>query len=110
MPGFLLHVGIIGMCLHGGQLSEITSNMRVSVSNQKVVTVNDIFLIAGCLLSGSVPPNPCITVKWVVPATRVFVSGQPVLLSDSVGLCQTATQAPQGPPTIVSTQLRVKGM
>jgi hypothetical protein len=44
-----------------------------------------------------------------VPATRVFVNGQPVILQTSTGLCQSAEQIPQGPPTIVATQPRVIG-
>lgn len=108
MPGLVLHVGATAICPHGGQVSAITSNARVSVSGQMVVTVVDTFLIAGCVFNPGIP-QPCITVKWVVPASRVFVNGQPVLLANSVGLCLNAEQAPQGPPTVIVSQLRVKG-
>jgi hypothetical protein len=36
--------------------------------------------------------------------------GAPTLTMASVGLCLAATQAPQGPVTIASTQTQVSGM
>jgi hypothetical protein len=110
MPGFVLHAGASTICPHGGQISYITSNIRVSVSKQKVVTSGDVFPIAGCVFNVASAPHPCVNVKWIVPATRILVNGQPALLSDSVGLCQSADQSPQGPPSVIVTQLRVKGM
>jgi hypothetical protein len=48
--------------------------------------------------------------QWVAPATRVKVNGQPAILKTSSGICQSAEQVPQGPPNVVVTQTRVKGM
>ncbi len=110
MPGFLLHVGATAICPHGGQVSIISSNTRVLVSSQPVATLNDTYLVAGCAFT--VPPGkpqPCIKVQWLVPATRVKVGGQPVILQASTGLCQSPEQIPQGPPNVLVTQLRVKG-
>jgi hypothetical protein len=39
-----------------------------------------------------------------------LVNGNPVILKTSSGICQSAVQAPQGPPNILVTQPRVKGM
>jgi len=39
----------------------------------------------------------------------VRVGGQPVILQNSTGLCQSAEQIPQGPPNVVMTQMRVRG-
>ncbi|NTU86026.1 MAG: hypothetical protein HGA45_42985 [Chloroflexales bacterium] len=50
-----------------------------------------------------------VSVRWLQPATRVFVNGQPALLSTSSGLCQSAAQAPQGAPIIIGAQSRVSG-
>ncbi len=111
MPGFLLHVGAMGMCPHGGQLSTISTNTRVLVSGQPVATISDLYLIAGCAFT--VPPGkpqPCIKVLWLVPASRVLVNGQPVILQASNGLCQSPEQIPQGPPIITTTQMRVSGI
>ncbi len=110
MPGYLLHVGATAICPHGGQVSIISSNTRVLVSSQPVATLNDTFLVAGCAFTIPVgKPQPCIKVQWLVPATRVKVGGQPVILQASTGLCQSAEQIPQGPPNVLVTQLRVKG-
>jgi len=109
MPGMLVHVGATMMCPHGGQISVIPTNMRVMVSGQPVATMGDTFMVAGCPFT--VPtgvPQPCLTVQWLAPAMRVMVNRQPAILQDSTGLCQGA--APQGPPNVVVTQVRVKGI
>lgn len=110
MPGPLFHVGATAMCPHAGQVQVISTNTRVMVNGMPVATLGDTYLIAGCPFT--VPPGkpqPCIKVQWLVPATRVFVNGQPVIVQTSTGLCQSAEQIPQGPPTIVATQPRVIG-
>ena len=110
MVSSLLHVGAIILCPHGGQVSLMTSNSRVFVSRQPVVTQNDTSIIAGCTYAiPSYSPHPCVLVKWFIPATRVFMKSQPVILQNSVGMCQSADQSTQGPPNIVSLQCRVKG-
>lgn len=113
MPGFLYHVGAQGTCPHAGQVSTISTNTRVLVSGQPVATFTDATTVAACPFQIPVPggtkPQPCVTVKWVVPATRVMVNGQPVLLQTSTGVCQSVEQIPQGAPTIVATQTRVIG-
>jgi hypothetical protein len=50
-----------------------------------------------------------VRVQWLVPATRVFVNGQPAILQTSAGLCLSAEQIPQGPPVVAVTQPRVIG-
>ncbi len=110
MPGPLAHLGMVAICPHGGQLSEITTNARVLVSGQPVVTVADQYPIAGCTFTLPGPkPSPCIRAQWLTPALRVLVNGQPPILQTSSGLCLSPEQAPQGPPTIITTQPRVIG-
>jgi uncharacterized Zn-binding protein involved in type VI secretion len=104
---FLLHVGATAICPHAGQISVITSNTRVTVNGQPVATLADTFLIAGCSFVVSGVPQPCLKVQWLVPATRVTVNGQPAILQTSSGICQGA--APQGPPNVIATQVRVSG-
>lgn len=102
------------MCPHAGQVTFITTNTRVLVSGQPVVTMTDMLSIAGCPFQVPVgpgtKPQPCITGRWLVAATRVLINGQPAVLLTSTGLCQSAEQIPQGPPTVVQTQTRVGGM
>lgn len=110
MPGFLFHVGASAICPHGGQVSTISTNTRVLVSSQPVATLSDTYLVAGCAFTVPGPkPQPCVKAQWLVPATRVFVNGQPAILQTSTGICQSAEQIPQGPPTVVATQTRVIG-
>jgi hypothetical protein len=108
MPGFLFHVGASAMCPHGGPVTNVSSNARVLVGGLPVATLADTFLVAGCAFT--VPPGkpqPCVTVQWLTPATRVLVNGQPPILMTSAGLCQSVEQIPQGPPTVAATQTRV---
>jgi hypothetical protein len=88
-------------------VSVVTSNSRVQVSGQPVATVGDTYPIAGCTFMVGNKPQPCMTTRWLVPATRVTANGQAVILQTSTGLCQSAEQIPQGPPSIVTTQTRV---
>lgn len=111
MPGTLFHVGAQATCLHGAPITAITSNSRVLVSGQPVTTVADQYTIAGCPFIVPIgKPQPCVTVRWLVPASRVMINGQPAILQTSTGLCQSAEQIPQGPPTVVATQTRVLGI
>ncbi len=108
MPGPIIHVGAVAMCPHGGQVNIISTNTRVTVNGMPAATFGDNFLVSGCPFT--VPPGkpqPCVKVQWLVPATRVFILGQPVILQTSTGLCQSPEQIPQGPPVISSVQPRV---
>jgi len=114
MPGLLYHVGATGMCPHGAPVNTISSNTRVLVGGQPVATMADTSTIAGCPFQVPVgpgtKPQPCVRVQWLTPATRVTVNGQPALLQASSGLCQSAEQMPQGPPTITVNQTRVNAI
>lgn len=105
----LLHVGATILCTHAGQATIIPSQGRVRVGGQLVAVQSDMTTVAGCAFTVGTKPQPCVTVRWISAATRVRVSGQPVLLQSSSGICQSAEQAPQGPPNIVVTQVRVRG-
>jgi uncharacterized Zn-binding protein involved in type VI secretion len=110
LPGFLLHVGATAICPHAGQVAIISSNTRVLVGGQPVATQSDTYTVVGCAFTVPGPkPQPCVTVKWLVPAARVMVAGRPAVLQSSTGICQSAEQIPQGPPTVIMTQVRVKG-
>jgi hypothetical protein len=99
------------LCAHGGQVSIISTNLRVRVGGQPAALAGDTYLIAGCPFLAPPPvPNPCLQVQWVVPAARVRVLGQPVVLQASTGLGLDAKQVPQGPVSVVATQPRVGGL
>lgn len=113
MANELVHVGAQGTCPHGGQLSVTSTNQRVKVGGQPVAVLDDTYTIAACPfqvpVGAGTKPQPCVKVQWVVPATRVRVNNQPVILSTSTGLCLSAEQIPQGVPTVSMTQVRVRG-
>jgi len=106
VAGPLFHVGAVAMCPHGGQITTVPGSARVQVSGMPVTTLADQCLVAGCAFTIP-PPQPCLQVQWLTPATRVLVNGSPPITQGSSGLAISATGVPQGPPLIVSTQTRV---
>jgi hypothetical protein len=112
MADYIVHVDASISCPHKGSASVVSSNTRVKVGGNAVATVNDLYTISQCIFTlPTTPPtkHPCVKVQWLVPAVRVRVNDQPVILKSSTGLCLAVDQVPQGPPTVVSTQTRVKG-
>ena len=109
MPAPVAHVGALALCPHGGMVTQIPSAPRVLLGGMPVARMADAYVVAGCPRNVSGAPHPCVRVQWLVPALRVTASLAPVILQASVGLCQAADQAPQGPPIICSTQPRVLG-
>jgi hypothetical protein len=108
MPGPAVNVGSVATCPHGGQISIVSSNARVMASATPIATAADQFMVAGCAFTVPVAePMPCLTVQWMTPAVRVLVNGVPPVLQTSTGLAIAATGAPNGPPIVASTQLRV---
>ena len=97
-------------CPHGGQVMIQTSN-PVSVNGVPVPTQFDTFTITGCPFQIPAPsgtiPSPCTTVQWVKADLSVKINGIPTLNDQSVGLCLSATQIPQGTVSVVNTQSNV---
>lgn len=105
MPGFIVTLGQVVLCAHGGTATPTAPNPRVKIMGQPVVTQGAPFVVAGCPY---VPPapGPCVSADFVTGATRIKVMGQPVLLQDS-----QAIATPTGTPlTILPGQPRVRGM
>jgi hypothetical protein len=106
----LLTVSSVLMCPHGGTVLATTANGRVSAGGDYVLRSSDTCTIAGCPLNIAGAPHPCMTVQWIVPATRGQVLGDVTLTESSVGLCLAGDQAPQGTVLIAVTQQRVAGL
>lgn len=108
MPGPVLHAGAIATCPHGGMLNIVAASPRVLVSGMPVAVLTDQGLVAGCVFTiPPAKPQPCVTTRWLVGATRVLAGGQPVLINPAGALCFSADQIPGGPPIISSSQVRV---
>lgn len=106
MPGFLLHVGALILCAHGGQAEARTPTQRVLVAGRPLVTMADPHSVTNCRFNVSGSPVPCVTATWVSGATRVRSQGVPVLLQHSQAVC-----APNGTPvSVIATQTRVRGV
>lgn len=105
MPGYLLHEGALVVCPHAGQATPLTTNPRVKVAGQAIVTQTTTYTIASCGLAGTSSP-PCATATWMTAATRVKAGGVPVLLGDSHGVCAPTLDDLE----IILTQQRVRGI
>jgi hypothetical protein len=111
MPGPILTVGAVATCPHAGTMSIAPGEPRVMLSGQPAATMSDVYTVAACPFQVPAPsgtkPQPCVTVKYTTPATRVMANGKPVMLTTSVGICQSAEQIPAGPPSVSVFQTRV---
>jgi uncharacterized Zn-binding protein involved in type VI secretion len=113
MPGNLVTLTASAICTHAGSVSIAPGSTRVRAGGAPVATVGDVFSVAACPfqipLGAGTKPQPCVTLRWVAPSVRVKVEGKPVVLQTSSGVCQSVEQIPQGPPSVIVTQLRVRG-
>lgn len=108
MPALLTAASTM-MCPHGGVVTAIPSQTSASAGDP-ILLGSDTFMVAGCPFNIAGVPNPCLTVQWLVTATRVQAGGVFVLNESSVALCLAATMAPQGAVLIVDTQPSVEGL
>lgn len=119
MPGFLLHANAAMTCQHvTGKANIAPVQSRVLVMAQPVATIPPgapTITVAGCLFTlPNGKPQPCVTVKWSMPTTRVRVMGLPAMVAPgpgpAPGICQSAEQIPQGAAIVGALQARVFAM
>jgi hypothetical protein len=112
-PGPVVHVGAGITCTHLGLVSPQSSNTRVHMNGMPVVTVADVYPVAACPFQVPAPtpsgtrPSPCVRIQWMVPAARVQVNLQFVIVQTSTGAGVSAEQLAQGPPILSAVQPRV---
>lgn len=113
MADYMVTTASSAICQHGAQVTIISSNTRVKAAGSPVAVMNDQYTVSGCPfqvpVGAGTKPQPCVKLQWVAPAVRVRVGGQPVTLKSSSAICLSVEQIPQGSPTVVMTQVRVKG-
>jgi hypothetical protein len=117
MPGFLLHVTAGIKCTHAATATVVPSQTRVLVNGTPVANISAQITVAGCPfqipVGAGTKPQPCVTIKWTMPSTRFLVDGKPAALvpapGPGPGICQSAEQIPQGPPTVSTVESRVTG-
>jgi hypothetical protein len=98
------------LCPHGGSVTLLTSNAIALIEGAPALLVTDQHTVSGCPFVVGVKPQPCVLVRWTVGAAQTRVNQTPVLLQNSVGICFSAEQIPQGPPNVVSVQQKAKGI
>lgn len=105
MPGFLLHVGAVVQCAHGGMATPTVPNPRVLVSGQPTVMQPGPWVIAGCANPPPIASNgPCVTGMWITGTTRVFSNGMPLVVNAAASVTVLS-----GTPMIPSVfQMRVQ--
>ncbi|MGM0583448.1 MAG: hypothetical protein ACQEUZ_02190 [Pseudomonadota bacterium] len=107
--GFLLHMGATVLCMHGGRGTATSASPRVRLGGQSAVTLNASWAVAGCPFATPEPaPKPCATIRFLTPAARVRIGGEPAVLSTATGVC-LGPMGVQGAPQVVAQQTRVRG-
>lgn len=94
------------LCPHGGQVRAVPGQVRAA-AGAALLRADDGFVVLGCPFVLGIPPHPCVTVSWVLPARRLSAGGSPVLTTDAVGQCKAADQAVQGVVIVAPAQARV---
>jgi uncharacterized Zn-binding protein involved in type VI secretion len=98
------------MCPHAGQAQLVTTNTDVLIDGAPALLLTDVHSIVGCPFAPAGVYTPCVTIRWVMGASQTKVHGVPVLLQNSIGLCQNAAQVPQGTAVVVQAQQRAKAI
>lgn len=109
MDGFLLHVGMVATCPHGGNVQTSLGSTRVRIDHKPALRVTDLCLICGCSFMVFNKAQPCLTVRWNESASRVRIEHLPAVLEKSARHCLSAEQIPQEPLTVSFKQNRVRG-
>ncbi len=103
--GFVLTKGSVILCPHGGMVTHAPASFSGEFINGELpLLLNDIYTVAGCPNISGGGASPCMRVIWTTASTSYFIGGVPVLIHTSVGLCLSASGAPQGPAIIASFQ------
>ena len=112
MPGFPMTVAAVASCFHQGHATIAPDQTAVAIQGALAATATSLITVAGCPFT-PVAYHPCTTIRWLTLSTKVTSQGKPLILMALTGsgvgpgLGQAADQAPQGPPTVMTNQLKV---
>src|SRR5258708_10512411 len=96
------------MCPHGGTVSPIPANAKVSLGDQTVLAT-DTFPIGACAFAPGGVPHPCVQVNWIVTALRATPDGAAPLTTDCLGMSMAAGGTVQRTLSIHATQDQMAG-
>ena len=105
--GEILTTGSRIMCPHGGQAILPTANARVSTTSSFWLMETDVHFVVGCPFCLGFIFSPCVRIEWTAGSIRTNVNRTPVLKRESVGVCYSAANVPQGTAIIVNSQMKV---
>ncbi|MET9019917.1 hypothetical protein ABZV93_08045 [Actinopolymorpha sp. NPDC004070] len=94
-------------CPHGGQ-GTIAPSQTAASAGAAICTQDDQVTIAGCAFTVGPNPSPCVSVEWETSASTAAAGGTALLTIGSVGVCQNAAKAPQGPVVLSPAQVAVR--
>ena len=90
MAGYVLHEGAVVFCKHPpGVATPDSTDTRVSVSGQKVMTVLRTYTVKNCLRNGTNSP-PCASGQWTKGAKHVTASGFALAIDSGQSVCVTS--------------------
>lgn len=101
MPGSILHEGAVVLCSHGGTATPVSLSPRVTVSGQRAVTLDSLWLITACGLARGAGLLPCVSGEFMAGAARVRSGGLPLAVPGASVCTPTDT-----PMVVVSAQMR----
>jgi hypothetical protein len=112
MPGFPLTVAAVASCFHQGHATIAPDQTAVIIQGAPAATATSLITVVGCPFT-PVAYHPCVLIRWLSVSTKVSAQGKPLILMPppgsgvGPGIGQAADQAPQGPPTVMTNQLKV---
>lgn len=108
MP-YILTTQSSAQCPHGGTVKlSTTANALAKIDGAFALLQTDVHSITGCPFMKGNTASPCVTVVWSTGATQTKINQVPVLLSNSTGMCLSAT-GPQGKVSIGTVQAKAEG-
>ncbi|GHJ47490.1 hypothetical protein Cs7R123_48320 [Catellatospora sp. TT07R-123] len=108
MSGSLLTTTATMTCPHGGTVTALPTQSRVTLGGGQAVYATDTFVVAGCPFA-PVSPHPCVRVQWQLTSQKGSGGEVAALTADSVGFCFAADGALQGSVLIQAAQTNVTG-
>lgn len=114
MPGNVLTMASIVLCMHGGSAILTTANTRMLIDGAPALLESDIHVVAGCPfqipVGAGTKPSPCIRIEWMGGAAQLKINGVGVLVQSSIGKCFSPEGVIQGLANIVSTQMKISAV
>jgi hypothetical protein len=110
MAGHSINVTSSLRCPHNGMVRILSTNAQTRANGAFMASTTDTFIIVGCPFHIGTTPSPCVTVRWLVPDSRVRINGSQTLSRSSAGICLNSAKFPQGPVVVVSSQTRVQSL